>query len=263
MMSGDSVVRPDNRFLLTCLASACALLAEVVLSASPILRTVIALPLVFVLPGEAALRALDLRFGPVARTPIVVGMSTAMTLVGGIVLDCLGGLTPIGWVAWLGAATVLPATLAGGGGAGDSITLPVVRVRHAIMLAATCAILVLTFLSKVHSTELYHPFDYTDFWMVPQEPGSDAYTIGIKNGEGRAELYTVRLLVDRQITGEWQDIVLAPKQSMTLPVSVPPGTAAQAWLFRAAQPNSIYRSVNVASKEENGVITGNDLGDGG
>ena len=257
-------MRPEPRFLLVCLANTGALVAALDLAASPILRMLIALPLIFVLPGEAALRALDLRFAPVARTPIVVGMSTAMTLAGGLVLDCFGGLTPIGWVAWLGAAAVLPAALAARhGGAGVSLTLPIVRLRHALMLAATCAVLVLTFLSKVHSTELYHPFQYTDFWMVPQVYGADAYAIGIKNGEGRTETYTVRLIVDQRIEGEWQNIVLATEQSMTLPVSVPTGASAQAWLFRAGQPDSVYRSVNVAGKEEIGAITANDTGGGG
>jgi hypothetical protein len=263
MMSGGYAVRPEHRFLLACLANSCALLAALLLPAPPILRTLIALPLVFVLPGEAVLRALDLRFEPIARIPIMVGMSMALTLVGGLVLDCLDALNPPGWVGWLGASAILPAALSRRGVANVRLALPSVKFRHVLILAATCAVLVLTFLGTIRSIALYHPFRYTEFWMVPQDAATDAYAIGIKNGEGRPETYTVRLAVDQQIEGEWQNIVLAPEASLTLPITVPPGAPAQAWLFRSEQPNSAYRTVNVTSNGEIGAFTGNSTGDGG
>ena len=82
-----------------------------------------------------------------------------------------------------------------------------------------------------------------------EEAGSNVYLIGIKNNEGRPESYAVQLMVDHRITGEWQDLALASGQSMTYPVMVPQGAPAQAWLYRAEQPNAIYRKVTVAGNE--------------
>ena len=256
-------MRPEHRFLLVCLANTCALLVAVLLPAPPILRTLISLPLVFALPGEAALRALGLRIGLIPRVPMIVGMSMAITIVGGLVLDCVDGLTPIGWIAWLGASAILPAALGRRGVANVRLGFPIMKFRHACMFGATCAVLVLTFLGTIHSISLYHPFRYTDFWMVPLDQATDAYAIGIKNGEGRPEIYTVRFTVNQRIEGEWQNIVLAPEESLTLPVTIPPGAPAQAWLFRADRPDSVFRTVDVARSEELGALTRDDTGSGG
>jgi hypothetical protein len=263
MTSGERAVRPDYRFLLVCLANTCALLVAVLLPAPPILRTLISLPLVFALPGEAALRVLGLRIGLIPRVPMIVGMSMAMTIVGGLVLDCFNGLTPIGWIVWLGASAIVPAALSRREIATVRLAFPIVKFRHACMFAATCVVLVLTFLGTIHNIALYHPFRYTDFWMVPLDQATDAYAIGIKNGEGRTENYTVRFTVDQRIEGEWQNIVLAPEESLTLPVTVPPGAPAQAWLFRADRPDSVFRTVDVARSEKLGALTRDDAGSGG
>jgi hypothetical protein len=263
MMSGEYGMRPERRFLLVCLANTCGLLGAMVLPAPPILRTLIALPLIFVLPGEAALRALALRFEPIARIPIVVGLSMALTLSGGLILDCFGGLTPGGWVAWLGAAALVPATLARGGVAVSRLTVFDVKIRHALMVVATCAVLAVAFHGTIRGIELYHPFRYTDFWMVPLDEATNAYAIGIKNGEGKTESYTVRFTVEQRLAGEWQNIVLAPEHSLILPIAVPLGASAEARLFHTEQPDSVYRTVNVAGEEEMGAITVNDAGGGG
>jgi hypothetical protein len=255
-------MRREHRFVLTCAATTCASLVAAVVPVPAVPRALIALPLVFVLPGEAILRALDLQFTRCARAPIVVGISMAVTLLGGFVLDWLGGLTPLGWAAWLGGASVLAAATARHGGTCLRPALPTFAVRHVLMLAATCGVLVLTVLSTIRSTELFRPFPYTNFWMLPQGAAIDAYLIGIKNGEGRPETYAVRLMVDHRMAGEWQDLVLAPGQWLAFPVTVPPGMPAQAWLFRAEQPQVIYRTVTVAGNEEMGGVSATSTTDG-
>ena len=159
------------------------------LSAPIVVRTVLAVPLVFVLPGAALLRAAKLRFAPLVQAPIMVGVSMATTVISGLVLDVLGGLSPVGWSAWLGGVCVLAASAAARHGATEPRpSLPIVRVRHVIMLATACFTLALTFIGALHDVRQYHPFDYTDFWMLPQQVGSDGfYQIGIKNGEGQPE----------------------------------------------------------------------------
>jgi hypothetical protein len=246
-------VHPDQRFLLACIATVAASLAAVLLAAPPILRILIALPLLFVLPGEAVLRALGLRFLPRARAPIVVGISMAITLLGGLLLDGLGALTPLGWTAWLGGASVLAAVVARGRVTVSATTLPTVSMRHGVMLTATCAVLVLTVQSTLRNTEAYQPFHYTNFWMLPQGAVTDVYLIGINNGEGWPETYAVRLMIDQQLSAQWQNLVLEPGQGMTLPITVPPGSSAEALLFRAEQPDIIYRRVAVASKRVMGA----------
>lgn len=245
---------PKRRFLLICTAITCLALIAAVLPVPTILRTLIALPLVFVLPGTALLRALDLRFTPCAHAPIVVGTSMAITVLSGLVLNWLGWLYPIGWAAWLGGVSILAAVVAPqGGDAGVRQPVQTVGIRHGVMLAASAAVLVITVQGTLRSTAAYHPFPHTSFWMLPLAQNGDVYLIGIKNNEGRPESYAVQLMVDRRITGEWQDLTLAPGQTVTYPVMVPAGAPAQAWLYRSEQPDLIYRRVTVAGNDEAGT----------
>ena len=250
-------MRRERRFLLACIAVTCAALIAVVLPVPVVLRTLIALPLVFVLPGAACLRALDLQFTPLAHAPIAVGISMAITVLSGLALNGLGGLTPLGWAAWLGGFTIVAAAVAA---RRDAIAvrrpLPAAKIRHGAMLAGTAAMLALTVLGTLRSTAAYRPFPHTSFWMLPEEDDSNIYLIGIKNDEGRPESYAVQLLVEGRATGEWQDLTLAPGQSETYPAIVPRGAAAQAWLYRAEQPDTIYRRVTIAGNDEMGTGAG-------
>jgi len=240
-------MRPKYRFLRLCVLITCVSLAAMVLPVPPILRALFALPLVLVLPGAALLRALNLRFAPGAHAPIVVGLSMAITVVSGLALNGLGWLNPFGWAVWLGGFSILLAEKAGPEAeTGFRPLIPNVRFRHAAMLCATTAVLVLTVQSASRATAQYHPFPHTSFWMLPLAPTGDVYLIGIKNDEGQPETYAVQLMVGQRVTGQWEDLRLIPGQSLTYPVVVRKGAPAQAWLFRAAQPESIYRWVTVA-----------------
>lgn len=255
-------MRPERRFLLLCSAVACASLIGAVLPVPAILRTLIALPLVFVLPGAAMLRALDLRFTPYAHAPIAVGLSMAITVLGGLALNWLGGLTSFGWTLWLGSVSILAAVAAlRNASTGGRRPLPAMRLRHGAMLAAAAAVLMLTFHSTARAITAYRPFPHTSFWMLPLAQASEVYMIGIKNDEGRPETYAVQLMVAQRITGQWQDLILASGQTVTFPVMVQPGAAAQAWLYRAEQPQAIYRRVTVAGNNDSDGASGSDAPD--
>jgi hypothetical protein len=240
----------ERRFFLLCSVITGVSLLAAILPAPAILRIGLALPLVFVLPGMALLRALGLRFTRSAQAPIVVGISMAITVLGGLALDWLGGLTPLGWAAWLGGFSTLAAGASRAGDAGVHQPLPAIRIRHGVMLAAAAAILLLTFQGTLRNVAAKNPFPHTSFWMLPLAPASDVYLIGIKNDEGRPEIYGVQLMVDRRTTGEWQDLNVPSGHTVTFPVMVQTGAPAEAWLYRAEQPDAIYRRVTVAGRND-------------
>jgi hypothetical protein len=240
-------MRPEHRFAARCGMITGAALVMMLLPAPAILRMVFALPLVFVLPGLTMLRALNVRFTPTAHGPLVVGLSMAITVLSGLALNWLGGLTPFGWAAWLGGLSILlalaPQPVRDTAGRAPR---PPMRTRHGAMLAAAAAVLVLTVHGTLRATAAYRPFPHTSFWMLPMAQASDVYVIGIENDEGHPENYAVQLMVDQRLTGQWQNLLLAPGQTETYLATVQPGAAAEAWLYRAERPDTIYRRVTVA-----------------
>src|SRR5689334_5827717 len=71
------------------------------LPVGPYLRAVAALPLVFVLPGAALLRALQIEMAAPGHYALIVGISLALCLLGGLFLAAIGLLNPSGWMLWL------------------------------------------------------------------------------------------------------------------------------------------------------------------
>src|SRR4051794_40712130 len=77
------------------------------------LRLLVCAPLALFLPGYAFLRALGLRnVRPLEWHALAVGWSVAVLIFGGLALNGIGGLVPIGWAAWLSAATVIGSSAA-------------------------------------------------------------------------------------------------------------------------------------------------------
>lgn len=214
----------------------------------PYVRTVMALPLVFVLPGAALLRALRVEVPAPGRYALVVGMSAALCLVGGLLLAAIGLLTPLGWMLWLGGTTLAGAGAALRHGGAERLvwrpTFP--KIRHAALAGASLAVVVATGVVTVRNREAALPFPYANFWMLPDEPGSRLYTIGVKNAERDAQRFAIRVLVDGAIVAIWAGLDVAPQETVTRTVMLPAGRKAEAWLLRGSAPAELYRQVSAS-----------------
>lgn len=241
-------MRRDAAFLALSMLCVTAAGACFALPASPYARALAAAPLVFVLPGAALLQALRADLAAPGRQALTVGLSITLCLLGGLLLGGIGLLTPLGWLLWLGGTTLGGALI----GLWRSRTArlswrwPVLKLRHAALLAATVGVVAMTAVISVRNREAYLPFPYTNFWMVPVRPASNLYTIGIKNAERETQQFTIRVMVDGAIIGIWTGIAVAPGQTITHTVMMPAGRKAEAWLLRGTRSVEVYRMVSAS-----------------
>lgn len=210
-----------------------------------IVRLVLVLPLILVLPGTAMLRATGISLSGSERVVATVGLGMAMTVCGGLALTPFAALTAFGWVIWLGSVSTVGALVAAvrnrPAARGPDVLRPQIRFRHAALMAVTFCVLPASFALASRNEAAYHPFGYADFWMVRDgSPSSGMFTIGVKNGETTTQDFTVRVLVDHTLVGQWRHLVLAPDQSITFQVTMPAGQQAQAWLYRDGNPPTLY-----------------------
>lgn len=99
----------DQSDLLLCALLAVTATAATLVGASPILRTVLAIPLVLFLPGYALVTAVfPARVLPaVERLLLAAGTSFALTILAGLVIAWTGiGLAPASWAVALGSITL-------------------------------------------------------------------------------------------------------------------------------------------------------------
>jgi hypothetical protein len=245
-MSALSNMRRDFAFLAIGSLLVGSMIALVALAPVPYARALVALPLVMVMPGAVMLNALCIDFPAPGRYVLIVGLSMATTVLGGLLLALVSWLTPLGWLLWFSVATLGGALLAlGRSPATLTWRIPRIRVRHIALCAAIIGVTVLALQNAMRHHDAYLPFPYTDFWMLPAGQASNLYTIGIKNGERVDEQFTVRVMVDGAIVGVWQ-VGVPADQTVTHTVMLPAGRSAVAWLFRGTDLADIYRTVSAA-----------------
>ena len=261
MMSGVCNVRGDVTLfavsaLLLAVSSALLALGSVPyvpLASVLYVRTLVALPLIFAVPGLVMLRALRVEVTASGRLVLITGLSMAVTVLGGLLLALERWLTPQGWLAWFGVVTLGGALLTAGRGSAAPIRwhVPRIRVRHLALCAAIVSVMLLTLQNAMRHHDAYVPFQYTDFWMLPDAQASNLYTIGVKNRERADEDFTIRVMVDGAIVGTWQ-VIVPTDQTITHTVALPAGQQAVAWLLRGKDPGEVYRSVSAS-------LRGNEL----
>jgi len=193
------------------------------------------------------LRALRVELTASERQVFIIGLSMAVTVLGGLLLALGSWLTTRGWLLWFGVVTLGGAlfTFVRGSAAPVRWPFPRIQVRHFALCGAIAGVVVLTLQNAARNHDAYLPFRYTDFWMLPDGQASNLYTIGVKNGERIDEHFTVRITVDSAIVGDWQ-ITVPADQTITQTLALPAGRKAVAWLLRGKDQGEVYRSVSAS-----------------
>jgi len=224
-----------------------AMSASLALGTASYLRTLVAFPLIFVVPGLVTLRALRIELTTLERWVLIIGLSMVVTVLGGLLLAPGSWLTPRGWLVWFSVATLGGALFNLGRGSAAQVRwhFPRIRARHFALCAAIAGVMVLTLQNAIRNHDAYFPFRYTDFWMLPDGHPSNLYTIGIKNVEGIDEHYTVRVMVDGTTVGTWP-VTVPADQTITNTLALPAGQKAVAWLLRQKNQSEVYRSVSAS-----------------
>lgn len=245
----------SNNDLLAAGAWAVAALAAVGLSQSAPVRLVLAVPLVLFVTGHVLLRALG--FTPTslaAHCTYAVGASIGVCLAGGLALDLVGGLTPLGWACWFAVVTLALSWFAWRRGADRNWAFaePGFRRFHVVHGAVVgCALLIGcgAYAVAVRGEALQKQFSYTQFWMVRAAPDApDRLLIGIKSAESAPQSFDVDVTFDGRTAALWRSVEVKPGATWLATIGVTPGAEklhkVEARLYRTGD-NDMYRRVSV------------------
>lgn len=230
-----------------------------------VVRTTMGLLLVLVLPGYAMTAALfpGAELGLVEHSVIALGMSLAVTAVGGLLLN----LTPWGlrsgtWLLLLAVITLAASAVALWrrrsllvpvpdrwelgltAGQGIILSVAVVLVGGAMTLASTGA-------------DQQPSPGFSQFWILPASGPADkhAFRLGVANMESTSMTYRVEIDIDGNQTVTLAAIRLSPHQTWQTTEVVPSWTWAsnsipiEAKLYRSEAPKQVYRHVELWLRE--------------
>jgi uncharacterized membrane protein len=247
-------MRRDHPDLLAVMGLAVVAVAIVLLPASlgPV-RSILAVPLVLVLPGYA-LQAMVFPtrgVGIVARAVFTLGLSLAVAAVGGFVLNWTpAGLRSGPWALWLGAVT-LGAALVALRRRGPDVARPVwpaIGLQPRQWLLGGLAVVLVVAAYVIASVGAAQPTTtFTQLWILPDGGATNAVRLGVRSAEASPLTYRLQLKVDGQVVREWPAIRLAPREQWTTEAPLPAGVAnpgpIEAVLYRADGGAQPYRHV--------------------
>lgn len=209
--------------------------------------------LVLALPGYALSAALLPNLGWLERLLCAIGLSLVASILGGLVLNVTPwGLRALPWALWLCGITLASALAAvvmhRHKGAARTLQWPRISLRSALVFSLALTITVLAIGTAVLSGR-ESDSRFTQLWAVPTLDGqSHAVQIGVRNQEGKPELY--RVTVDDTLgrVHVWENIAIEPGAEWTarLILADLSGGPLNIFLYRAESPGSAYRSVEIS-----------------
>lgn len=224
----------------------------------PIVGIMLALPLVFILPGYTLTQVLfhNRSLSAAYRLLFSIGLSFTIAVMSGLILNLLpGGLQAISWALWLGLVTGVFSLLAAHLRRGATMNgTHMVRFRLAVYPALICALaLLVAIFVFLYATfgAIKQPYPgFTQLWMIPeaQTGKSCAVSLGVRSFESTPVTYRITMTVMGVQKTSWPSVVLASQQVWTQLVQIPPTAAAnvyvEAQLYRLDKPGTVYREVH-------------------
>lgn len=219
----------------------------------PVARLVVGLPFVVFLPGFTLLNAVvGARLRSSIFLTLSVGLSLAITVVWGFILNGFTRLTPLSWTLALTGTTLAGVWLR------PRIVMPMMaatwlaelklRPRQRDMILIAAGLMAASVVSARIGAAAYRPQLVTEFFALPAGSGAqNTFTVGIRNREGQPMVYDVRLMLDGQPVGTREGVALKDLELWTedFPVALQPdeNRRLEAWLIRTDDPQTIYRRV--------------------
>jgi uncharacterized membrane protein len=241
-----------------------------------VIGIILALPLIFILPGYTLTQTLFHKRSPAPDPPsnlilqpslkigqpvnaadhiiFSLGLSMAIDVVVGFTFNFLPiGLQALSWTRSLGFITTVFALLAAVLRRKDIVKVarvprPRITIYECIlfglaMLVATSAV----WFSVIRPPAT--PADFTQFWMLPAKNNSCAVHIGVQNHESTAVKYRLVVTVNGAVLGIWPSVVLASQAEWDQVVSLPLRTAntmhIEGQLYQSTKPATVYRKVDL------------------
>ena len=220
------------------------------------LRIVLALPLIFVLPGYLLTELLFYwrKIASSHRLLLTLGLSIVIVIISGLLLNFLAaGLQSVSWVVCLSLITiveVLVVVVRRGGVARSEIKIKMLNIYEygLLVLALGGTIFALLYAGEGMAQQPHEGF--TQFWMVPAGGNACAVKLGVHSFEPGQIAYSVSAAAnDVPISTQFPGILRVGEQverTLELPASVHEETVSVwARLYRLDRPAEVYRSVNI------------------
>jgi hypothetical protein len=241
---------PRNPDLLAACLWATATAIAVAVGDSVLLRTVLGVPMVFLVSGHTVVRAIGVTTTSLAQhLAYAVGASLATGIAGGLVLNAAGLLSPLGWAVWFWAMAVGASLVAAV--RHDAPDLPPwpgpigIRTRHVTAFALATLVTTGAYALAIHDEVSQQEFKYTEFWMLPSADGG-RLAVGVRSAEAQAQRFDLEITIDGRAFAAFRSLALAPGDVWTREIPVPVRAAAQKAEARLYRPedNRLYRSVS-------------------
>jgi hypothetical protein len=223
-----------------------------------VMGVILGVPLVVVLPGYALSRCLlPDRLGAFERSALAVGLSLALSAVGGLLLHLTWwGLTRTTWSVSLAGVTVVTSisglllrrgSVGESGEEADRVGRRLPILRTSLLMGASLLIAVGAVWLSVASADSQARDGFTELWLVSggtPEFGASA-DLGARSAELQSQSYYVELTRNGRVTGSWR-FVLLPGEAWTEAILLRAGEKIQAELFREGIDTDPYRRVSLS-----------------
>lgn len=218
-----------------------------------ILRALAGLLLIFILPGYVltALAFPRQLPRPVESFVYTVGLSLAVTILGGLVLNATQwGLQNQSWTVFLGVFTLAVGLVAWlrrqGQFRAQPIRRPMTLNPTTPVLMGLAVIVTISALMLARSGAENTPTPgFTQFWMLPGNRGS--VRLGVKNEEITTLSYQLVVSGGEQIIQQWTTITIKPGETWeaALPLPDTPFEKIDAQLYRIDALQTVYRKASL------------------
>ena len=250
---------------------------------SLIIGIILAVPLIFVLPGYTLTQVLFRRRSPDLSSNLILqpslkigqpvstvdhiilslGLSMAIDVLIGFMLNVFPiGLQALSWTISLGLVTTVFTLLAAYLRRRDHVKfkrIPRPRITIYKCILFGLAILVATAavwfsVIRPQATQA----DFTQFWMQPsnQTTNSCAVRVGVQSFEAISVTYRITMAVNGVQINTWPSVVLAPQEKWDQLVPIPPRSTSsvyvEAKLYKLDKPETVYRDVHLTLNSSGG-----------
>lgn len=240
--------------LLVVVALCTAAIVVVLLGMQNIFRVLLALPLVFILPGYSLVAAMyaNRTLAVEIHTVFAIALSVSVTAIGGLILNFTSqGLNAESWLLFLSVTTLAASGLAlirrNRLAVFTNSDLRLTFNWSQIAMFGLAVVLVFVAIRLTRTGIVNQPVEgFTQLWMLPPaENMQNAVQIGITNEEATTTTYRLIVKAGNDVLGDWRDIELEPGEQWQDYFRVDGQTNVEAALYRAHAPNTIYRNVSL------------------
>jgi uncharacterized membrane protein len=224
------------------------------------IRWILALPLVFILPGYSITEVLFYKHGlnGSERFLLTLGLSLAIDILAGLFLNMLpAGLQAESWISSLSLVTLVFSVIAFYLRSGERRVIiqawyksnfPLYSVL-VIVLSLTLASFSVVYAVYGVSLQTYPGFTY--LWVLPEvsEGKTCSIRVGIKTFEPAAETFRLTVALDGDLVATWSSLSLASQdlwvRSLTIPSDVSHDVSVDVRLYKSHSTDIAYREVRL------------------